>query len=532
MDFLTGADYLKFIKGGYRNLAARQDRVNALNVFPVPDGDTGSNMTLTMKAAVEEVERNPKATVGEIAQAVAKGSLMGARGNSGVILSQLFRGMAEELKGYEQIDAATFAEALREASRTAYKMVMKPVEGTILTVSKEAGNGAINAAKNGAEVLGVLQKTIEAANIALAKTPDQLPVLKKAGVVDAGGQGYIFFLEGGLHGILNEEIVLEDIVVRKQVDFELTEDLADITFPYDTELFIKGQVPIEAVRETLGTMGDSVIVVGSDDLTKVHVHTDKPGDVLSYLIGFGELTNIEILNMKDQHAALSHESVQEEEEKELGMVAVAMGEGFEEIFRSLGIDRIVHGGQTMNPSTQDIVDAIESVLAPAVVLLPNNSNVILACEQAKGLTEKQVFVVPTKSMPEGIAAAIGLTDTGEIEERVEAMKESVALVTTGEITYAVRDTEFDNLEIKAGEYLGVANGTIVTTGTDLTSIAVELVGKMSTDASEILSLYYGSDVTEEDAEELATVIEENYPDFDVQVYYGGQEHYYYVLSLE
>ena len=587
-------------------LEAQKDEVNALNVFPVPDGDTGTNMSMTLSSATREVERVGGRTVGEVAAALAQGSLMGARGNSGVILSQLFRGFAKYLDGKVTVDGRELARALQEGVDTAYKAVMKPVEGTILTVAREAAAAAQQAGRKSPDATGVMRTAVEAAEEALAKTPELLPVLKKAGVVDSGGKGltviyhgYYEVLSGKASDVATTAVnvqppaeasvpVRHDTSPAARVDFVVDEEISDIRFPYDCEFFVRrykdgGPIPMDNLARELEQWGDSVYVVGSEDLAKVHVHASNPGPVLSLAIQYGDLIDIVIHNMREQHADLlrnaqpapagaqggtqagvqgdAHRSEPAgaatkvnpganpgtslagdpgagdppaEEERPTAVVAVAAGEGMAEIFRSLGVSAVIQGGQTMNPSTQDLLDAIARCPSRQVFVLPNNKNIILAAEQAATLTDKKVYVVPTRSMPQGISAMVAwMPDEEDAERLFSGMKQVIDGVQTGEITYAVRDTAYGDLEIKEGDILGLWNGKIHLTGKAPEAVLVDLLSAMVEEAGgEVITVYYGEGVEAERAAAVGEELRQRFPDHEVEVQYGGQPLYYYVFSLE
>ena len=544
-------------------LDANKDAVNALNVFPVPDGDTGSNMSLTMLSAAREVQNaGERAGLGALAHAVAQGSLMGARGNSGVILSQLFRGFARSSDGIGEADAREIARALEEGVDTAYKAVMKPVEGTILTVAREAARAASQAARHGDDVGGTLLAAHKAAHEALERTPELLPVLKKAGVVDSGGKGYCVILDGYLqalglvreapNGVASRPVAPvvppgRDQSPAGQVAFKLDAEIADIRFPYDCEFFIRGeQIDVAGVRTKLEDgLGDCVIVVGTPQLVKVHIHTDNPGPVLDHCVHQGDLLNIEIKNMKEQHAdlvaraveqpaaAAQAEAVDEVMPGNASVVAVAAGAGLEAIFRSLGAEAVVTGGQTMNPSTQDILAAAEHCASPVVFVLPNNKNVILAAQQAATLSAKDLRVIPSRSVPEGISALVAFHPEAEPDRAEGAMRRAVNSVQTGEVTYAVRDTHFGDLEIHEGDILGLWGGQVKLTGAAPDEVVQALLAEMMEDVGgEVITLYWGEGVTSQQAESLTNLLHEQYPDCEIEVQYGGQPLYFYLFSLE
>lgn len=554
-----------------RTLEANKDAVNALNVFPVPDGDTGTNMAATMASATREVERAGDRTVSEVAAALAQGSLMGARGNSGVILSQLFRGFAKGCDGKATLDGAGLAHALQEGVDTAYKAVMKPVEGTILTVARESAAAGVAAARKAKDPAKIMKTVVEAAGSSLARTPELLPVLKKAGVVDSGGKGFALILQGYLEGLAGTMVVEEsvarvtaapeparaekhDVSPAARIAFKIDEEISDIKYPYDCEFFIrryKGGKPInhEEVQNGLDPMGDSIYVVGSEDYAKVHIHSSNPGPVLSLCIQYGDLVDIVIHNMREQHAdllehaekatagtsaAVAPEPVQQEYDPDaMGVVAVAVGEGLEQIFRSLGVSEIIQGGQTMNPSTQDLLEAIENCPAHQVFVLPNNKNIILAAEQAAALTDKKVYVVPSRSIPQGIAAMVSFLPEGDGDKLLKSMSRALGNVQTGEITFSVRDTVFGDIEIKEGDILGLWNGQIKLTGKEPEGVLVDLLGQMAAEqGGEVISVFWGEGIDEARANRLGDLLRAKFPNHEVEVQYGGQPLYYYVFSLE
>lgn len=543
-----------------------KETVNALNVFPVPDGDTGSNMSMTMASAAREVERAGGRTVGEVAAAIAQGSLMGARGNSGVILSQLFRGFARHCDGVTTLDAKELARALQAGVETAYKAVMKPVEGTILTVARESADAASTAARRQKKIDEVLRITLDAAEVSLARTPDLLPVLKKAGVVDSGGMGLLLILRGYLEVVQGKPVeegaprsapapavappVREerhDTSPATKIAFRVDEELSQIEFPYDTELFIRRYqggppIPHAQVQEVLDTMGDSVYVVGDDNLAKVHIHAKNPGPVLDYCIKYGDLIDIVIHNMREQHEDLLDRARRDEPKapepggEELpgsAVVAVGVGQGIEEILRSIGAAHVIQGGQTMNPSTQDLLEAINQCAAPEVFVLPNNKNIILAAEQAATLTEKKVHVIPSRSVPQGIAAMLKWAPDEDPAKSAREMARALEEVQTGEITFSVRDTTFGEIEIKEGDILGLWNGQIRVTGTSPEDVLEQVLAEMAAEkGGDVITVYWGEGIDEPRAEALGEKLRSLYPDRDVEILHGGQPLYYYLFSLE
>ena len=521
---------------GAKNLEAKKEWINELNVFPVPDGDTGTNMTLTIMSAASEVNALSEPDMKSLAKAISSGSLRGARGNSGVILSQLLRGFTKVIEKYEEIDAPIFARAFERAVETAYKAVMKPKEGTILTVAK-----------------GVSDKAAEIAEAekVLARTPEMLPVLKEAGVVDSGGQGLVEVLKGAFDGYLGKEIDLnfEKPAAKVTGTKPVSAEESSIKFGYCTEFIIMLEKEFtekdeEGFKDYLMSIGDSLVVVADDDIVKVHVHTNDPGEAIQKALTYGQLSNMKIDNMRLEH----HEKVIKEAEKmavqqaaqktskpekEVGFISVSAGEGMGEIFKELGADYLIQGGQTMNPSTEDMLDAIAQVNAKNIFIFPNNKNIILAANQARDLTEdKNIVVIPAKTIPQGISAMISYVPEKTVEENTAEMMEAIGNVKTGQVTYAVRDTRIDDQEIHQGDIMGIGDKGILAVGQDIQDVAVEMAGKMTDEDSELISIYYGAEVEEADAEEVSSRLEELYPDYDIEINYGGQPIYYYVISVE
>lgn len=547
-----------FMAGAY-NLERNKEYINELNVFPVPDGDTGSNMSLTIMAAAKEVGALVNPTIGELSKTISSGSLRGARGNSGVILSQLLRGFCREIKDKKTITAKVLSDGFIRGVETAYKAVMKPKEGTILTVAKGVAEKAAEMSAQKASIEELAEAVISYGDEVLAKTPDLLPVLKEAGVVDSGGQGLMEFLKGAYNGLTGKEVVDTEIqnasnagasVQRSNVSSEDI-DTSHIKFGYCTEFIIliekEYNMDIEAeFKEYLTSIGDSLVVVSDDEIVKVHVHTNHPGLAFEKGLEFGQLTNMKIDNMREEHrekvimeqdkikaAEQENQAKKNEPKKPFGFVAVSVGEGLDQIFRELGVDYIIQGGQTMNPSTEDVLSAIDKVNAETVFVLPNNKNIILAANQAADIEEdKNVIVIPSKTIPQGIGAMIGFEPDASVDDNTESMKEAMNSVKSGQVTYAVRDTSIDGKEIKTGDYMGIDDDGIKSVGTDITEVVSELVSEMSDDDSELLSIYYGSDVTEEDANALAGVLGEQYPDYEIELHPGNQPIYYYIVSVE
>ena len=542
----------KMFLAGAKNLESKKEWINELNVFPVPDGDTGTNMTLTIMSAAKEVASLPEITMEALAKAISSGSLRGARGNSGVILSQLFRGFTKGIKEYEEIDTVILASAMQKAVETAYKAVMKPKEGTILTVAKGAADKASELAETDMDMKTFIGKVIDHADGVLAQTPEMLPVLKEAGVVDSGGQGLMQVLRGAYDAFLGKEIdySIEGAQSSSPLAKAAPQAEADIKFGYCTEFIIMLEKEYTDVTELefkafLSSIGDSIVVVSDDDIVKVHVHTNDPGKAISKALTYGSLTKMKIDNMREEHQeklikdAEKLAAQQKEEEalkapkKEVGFISVSIGEGVGQIFKDLGVDYLIEGGQTMNPSTEDMLKAIEKVNADTVFIFPNNKNIILAANKAKLLTKgKEVIVMPTKTVPQGISAMINYNAELSVKENEEAMKESIQLVKTGQITYAVRDTHIEDKEIRQGDIMGIGDSSILAVGQDIQKVSEETVEKMLDEESELISIYYGSEVKQEQAEALRNILAEKWPDCEVEVYSGGQPIYYYVISVE
>ena len=532
---------------GAKNLEAKKEWINELNVFPVPDGDTGTNMTLTIMSAASEVSALSDPTMKTLAKAISSGSLRGARGNSGVILSQLLRGFTRVIEKADKVDAPTFARAFEKGVETAYKAVMKPKEGTILTVARGAAEKAMEIAEDCENLETFFADVIAEAEAVLARTPEMLPVLKEAGVVDSGGQGLLEVLKGAFDGYLGKEIDLTFEKPKSGVSVKpVSAEESDIKFGYCTEFIImlEKEFPEKeehAFKEYLMSIGDSLVVVADDEIVKVHVHTNDPGQAIQKALTYGQLSNMKIDNMRLEH----HEKVIKEAEKmaaqqaaqepakEVGFISVSVGDGMGQIFRELGADYLIEGGQTMNPSTEDVLQAIAHVNADNIFIFPNNKNIILAANQARDLTEdKNIIVIPTKTIPQGITALISYVPDKTVEQNTEEMMEAMKHVKTGQITYAVRDTKIDDKEIRQGDIMGIGDHGMLAVGKEIEDTAVATVQEMADEDCEIISIYYGSDVTAEDAEQLAARLEELYPDFDVELHEGGQPIYYYVVSVE
>lgn len=541
-----------FIAGAY-NLERNKDYINELNVFPVPDGDTGSNMSLTIMAAAREVSALENPSMDELSKKISSGSLRGARGNSGVILSQLLRGFCKEIKGKKQITVSVLADGFVRAVETAYKAVMKPKEGTILTVAKGVAEKAVELSEMDMDFETLGQEILDHGNEVLKQTPELLPVLKEAGVVDSGGQGLMEFLTGAYNGLTGKEEIKEPVTsggaAKAQTMSSEEIDTSHIKYGYCTEFIImlekEYNAEIEAkFKEFLTSIGDSLVVVSDDEIVKVHVHTNHPGLAFEKGLEYGSLTSMKVDNMREEHKekviheqdrkkAAEQEAAKEEPKKPFGFVAVSVGEGLNDIFKDLGVDHIIEGGQTMNPSTEDVLDAISKVNAETVFVFPNNKNIILAANQAAEIEEeKQVIVIPTKTIPQGISALISFDETATAEANQAGMEDAITAVKSGQVTYAVRDTSIDGKEIKTGDYMGIDDAGIQAVGQDITEVVKDLIGAMADEDSELLSIYYGSDVEEEKANALVEAVQAAYPDIEVEAHAGGQPIYYYILSLE
>ena len=566
---------------GAKNLEAKKEWINELNVFPVPDGDTGTNMTMTIMSAAKEVNSLENMDMPSLAKAISSGSLRGARGNSGVILSQLFRGFTKGISNYDKIDVVVLTDAMQKAVETAYKAVMKPKEGTILTVAKGAADKALELIGETEDLTVFIGKVIDHAEYVLSQTPEMLPVLKQAGVVDSGGQGLVEVLKGAYDALLGKEIdyTIDGAGAGSGVVKISAQTEEEIKFGYCTEFIIVLHKPLtekqeHAFKGFLESIGDSIVVVADDEIVKVHVHTNDPGLAIQKALTHGSLSKIKIDNMREEHqeklikdaqkiaaaqkeaeeAAKNAEASKVPEEdtapaeeeasstekadaseprKAMGFITVSIGEGINDIFKGLGVDCIIAGGQTMNPSTEDLLNAIDQVNADTVFILPNNKNIILAANQAASMTEdKNVVVIPTKTVPQGITALINYIPEKDAEDNAQRMTEELANVKTGQVTYAVRDTVIDDKEIKQGDYMGIGDAGILSVGTDMLQVLKDMTAQMVDEDSAIISIYYGEDADEEEAAELASYMEEQYPDCEVEVHSGGQPIYYYVISVE
>lgn len=553
----------KMFLAGAKNLDAKKEWINELNVFPVPDGDTGTNMSMTIMSAAREVSALEKPEMKVLAKAISSGSLRGARGNSGVILSQLFRGFTKVIAEYDEINVQILSDSFQKAVETAYKAVMKPKEGTILTVAKGMSDRALELCDDTEDLVYFCEEVIKEGDRVLDLTPEMLPVLKQAGVVDSGGQGLMQVMKGAMDALLGKEVdyTIEGAeTIKKAPESTGTsynieaQANQEIKFAYCTQFLIMLDTPITLQQENefksyLETIGDSIVVVADDEIVKVHVHTNDPGLAMQRGLTYGSLTTIIIENMKlerdEKISALKEKEMQsagipeEKEEKpaeppkEMGFISVSIGEGINEIFKGLGVDYIIEGGQTMNPSTEDMLNAIEKVNAKTVFILPNNKNIILAANQAASLVEdKKIIVIPTKTIPQGITALINYIPDSTPEDNEQRMSSEISMVKTGQVTYAVRDTVIDDKEIKQDDYMGIGDKGILSVGTDMEKTVLEMIGEMIDEDSAILSIYYGEEINEDSANEIAEKVEEEYPDVEVEVHYGGQPIYYYVISVE
>lgn len=546
----------KMFLAGAQNIEAKKEYINELNVFPVPDGDTGTNMSLTIMAAAKEVAALDKPTMKDLAKAISSGSLRGARGNSGVILSQLLRGFTKAIREEEEIDVQGLAAACSRARETAYKAVMKPKEGTILTVASGISEKAAQMAQETDDLEVFIPAVIEYAEEVLKKTPEMLPVLKEAGVVDSGGQGLLEVIKGAYDAFLGKEIRYSEIAPTSSgVSVKAAPgDEADIKFGYCTEFIILTEKEFtdkdeHEFKEYLSSIGDSIVCVADDDVVKIHVHTNDPGLAIQKALGFGQLSRMKIDNMREEHQeklirdaqkVAAEQSEKEKEEKEtqeprkpFGFITVSIGEGINGIFKELGADYVIEGGQTMNPSTEDMLNAVDQVNADTIFILPNNKNIVLAANQAKALVEdKEIIVIPTRTVPQGITALINFMADADAKTNEETMLEEIENVKTGQVTYAVRDTHIDNKEIHEGDIMGIGDHGILAVGREIEETALELLKGLVDETTELISIYYGEEVREEDAEDFIAKVEETYPDADVDAHFGGQPIYYYVLAVE
>lgn len=555
---LDGKRFAEMVIQGANHLTANAKMVDALNVFPVPDGDTGTNMNLSMTSGAKEVKNNVQEHIGKVGVALSKGLLMGARGNSGVILSQLFRGFSKAVETKAQISGDDFAHALEAGVETAYKAVMKPVEGTILTVAKDSAKKGVQAAQNSNDIIVIMEEVLKEAKASLKRTPDLLPVLKEVGVVDSGGQGLVFVYEGFLAVLKGEKLPdtpsaslsMDELVNtehHKNVQGHINTE--DIEFGYCTEFMVRFEQEKTAnhpfnegvFRNDLSKLGDSLLVIADEDVVKVHIHSEQPGEVLSYGQKYGNLINMKIENMRQQHtnivgethvAPVSDFQKAPKDQQEYGIVAVSMGSGIADLFKSIGAHAVIEGGQTMNPSTEDIVKAVKEVNAKKVFILPNNKNIIMAAQQAADVSEEDIYVIPSKTVPQGLSALLAFNPSGDLQTNEAAMNDALKHVKTGQITFAVRDTQIDGLEIEKDDFMGIAEGKIVVKNKDKGKTAIELLSQMLDEDSEILTIIYGEDVSEEEVQQLSQFVEDKYGDVEIEIHNGGQPLYSFIFSIE
>ncbi|MBK5445860.1 MULTISPECIES: DAK2 domain-containing protein [Peribacillus] len=551
---LNGMRFAEMIIQGANHLAANAQMVDALNVFPVPDGDTGTNMNLSMTSGAKEVQNNVQEHIGKVGTSLSRGLLMGARGNSGVILSQLFRGFAKAIEHKSEINSEEFAQAFDAGVQTAYKAVMKPVEGTILTVAKDAAKQAVSSAAKHQDLIQVMEEIVAEANASLKRTPDLLPVLKEVGVVDSGGQGLVFVYEGFLAVLKGEALPvrsangpsMDDLVsAEHHMNVQGHMNTEDIVFGYCTEFMVRlesdklanNSFDEEKFRNDLSEYGDSLLVISDDEVVKVHIHSEQPGNCLNYGQQYGSLIKMKIDNMREQHTAIVGETnaslqTKPKSKEKYGVVSVAMGTGISELFKSIGAKSVIEGGQTMNPSTEDIVKAVEEANAEHVIILPNNKNIIMAANQAADVLGDYVTVIPTKTVPQGMAALLAFNPSQDASENKKAMIEALSHVKTGQITYAVRDTNIDGLTIKTGDFMGIDEGTIKVKDKDKSQAAKDLLSEMINEDSEILTILYGEDATKEEVEDLVAFCNDNFEDVEVEVHNGKQPLYSFIFSIE
>jgi uncharacterized protein len=555
---LDGKRFAEMVIQGANHLAANAKMVDALNVFPVPDGDTGTNMNLSMTSGAKEVRNNVQEHIGKVGIALSKGLLMGARGNSGVILSQLFRGFAKAVETRPTISAKEFADALEAGVETAYKAVMKPVEGTILTVAKDSAKKGLQAAQKSNDIIEIMEEVLKEAKASLKRTPELLPVLKEVGVVDSGGQGLVFVYEGFLAELKGEKLpdspetlpsMNEMVSAEHHKSVQSHMNTEDIVFGYCTEFMVrfeeekmaKHPFKEQVFRNDLSKLGDSLLVIADDEVVKVHIHSEQPGDCLNYGQRYGSLINMKIENMRQQHSNIVGEThtplVSErtqvpKEQQEYGIVTVSMGSGIADLFKSIGAHAVIEGGQTMNPSTEDIVKAVKEVNAKKVFILPNNKNIIMAAQQAADVADEDIYVIPSKTVPQGLSALLAFNPAGDVKTNEAAMLEALKHVKTGQITFAVRDTQIDGLEIEKDDFMGIAEGKIVVKSKAKGQVAEELLSKMLDEDSEILTILYGEDVNEQEVNDLVQYVEENYEDVEVEIHNGKQPLYSFIFAIE
>lgn len=551
---LTGKNFKDMIATGEKRLSQHTEYVNSLNVFPVPDGDTGTNMSLTFVSGWKAVKESDATDIGSVGQALSRGLLMGARGNSGVILSQLFRGFGKAIETKVEINAKDFAKAFKNGVDSAYKAIMKPVEGTILTVARESADAGVRKAGQTDNIIEVMEEIVEAAQVSLENTPNLLAVLKEVGVVDSGGQGLVYIYEGFLSALTGEEIVEEEELdlselVRAQHHQASTHgamSTEDIEFGFCTEIMVRlgegetvdSEFDYDEFRNYLGELGDSLLVIADEDVVKVHVHTERPGEVMNYGQKFGSLIHIKVDNMREQHAALEQsvkpvqKSAQEKNKKETAIIVVGAGEGIKKLYESLGVDHVIEGGQTMNPSTQDFLEAMAKVPAEKYILLPNNSNIFMAAKQAADVAESEAVVIETRTIQQGLSAMLAYSPEASIEDNKEMMTEELEYIKSGQITFAIRDTEINSLKIKKDDFMGLIDGEIEVSTNDIETTSIETIKRMIDEDSEIVTLIAGEDIETELVERLVEQLEEMYPDVDVEVHEGGQPVYPLLISVE
>ena len=540
IQYIEGKMLRDMFVSGANNLQNHKDLVDKLNVFPVPDGDTGTNMSLTISYAIKELSKVENDSITNIGKSLSKGSLMGERGNSGVILSQIIRGFAKSIEGKDKINTEDLANALKNGSDTAYKAVIKPIEGTILTVVRESGEYAIKASKKEKDLLKFLEMVIAEANKSLDRTPELLKNLKEAGVVDSGGKGLVLIYEGMYKALKGNMVKAKDLSTSntREVKHAGTSiNTEDIKFCYCTEFILESNsISDTEIRDMMLKYGDSLAVVGDEGVIKVHIHTNDPGLVLQDALKYGQLITIKIENMKLQHENTlidnNDEIEKSSEEKEYGFIATSMGEGLAKIFKDFGVDYIIEGGQTMNPSTEDFMKAIDNINAKNIFIFPNNSNIIMAANQANELSEKNIIVIPTKNTPQGFTALVNFNADASVEENEKSLMESLTMVKSGQVTFAVRDTVMNDVEVKEGNIIGIAEGKLMDAGEGVDEITKSLVEKLVDEDSAIVTLFYGEDVTEGEANNLRDELEEKFEDLDIELYYGGQPLYYYLISVE
>lgn len=538
MTQINGKSFKEMFVSGANNLQNNKDLVDKLNVFPVPDGDTGTNMSLTISYAIKELEKIETLDITNVGKSLSKGSLMGARGNSGVILSQIIRGIAKSVEGKEYLTTKDFALSLKNGAETAYKAVIKPIEGTILTVIRESSDYAVKISKNESNFIKFLENVIKEANESLKRTPELLKSLKEAGVVDSGGKGLVLIYEGMLSALKGNFIKLSDNSQKVNVvSNQGSISSEDIEFGYCTEFILESDKTDEIqMRDIMLNYGDSLAVVGDEGVIKVHVHTNNPGEVLQEALKFGQLITIKIENMRVQHENIvletNDEAVTYQDEKEYGFISTSMGEGLNKIFKDFGVDYIIEGGQTMNPSTEDFIKAINSINAKNIFIFPNNSNIIMAANQAKEISDKNVIVIETKNTPQALTALVSFNQDATVTENEEAFKEALQMVKSGQVTFAVRDTVMNDIDVKEGNIIGIAEGKLLSAGDSVNTVTTNMIEELVDEDTSIVTLFYGENITEDDANTLCDELCEKFEDIDIELYYGGQPLYYYLVSVE